>query len=215
MDRVPEAIRRLSDEVESSLASSLVGTPRVLWDAGHEELLRAWRKESTMNTILQTSSSHHYQWWNSFLTYPTILISAGTSIGMFSTNESVPLRFVLGGLALLGGCLTAWNRQMRAAERSEQYALKAREHAAFVRDVNYVLTLKHDVRPDVKETIGKLRVTFDKMFESQVEPPLSVIRRYEQTHAPVECLYKDNLGGDVNACPPRHMPGPRRDAGVP
>jgi hypothetical protein len=213
MDRVPAEIRRLSDEVESSFASNLSGTPRILWDAGHEELLRAWRKESTMNTILQTSSSHHYQWWNTLLTYPTIVISAGTSVGMFS-NESMPLRFTLGGLALIGACMTAWNRQMRAAERSEQYALKAREHAAFVRDVNYVLTLNREVRPDVKETIAKLRVTFDKMFESQIEPPMSVVRRYERTHAPIECLYKDDLG-DTNACPPRHMPGPRRDAGVP
>lgn len=210
MDKVPPEIRRLSDEIESSMTSSLSGSPRILWDDGHEELLRAWRKESTMNTILQTSSSHHYQWWNTILTYPTILISAGTSVGMFS-NESMPLRFALGGLALVGACLTAWNRQMRAAEKSEQYALKAREHAAFVRDVNYVLTLNREVRPDVKETIAKLRVTFDKMFESQVEPPVTVIRRYERTHAPIECMYKDDLA-DINACPPRHMPGPRRDA---
>lgn len=201
MDTTPTKLKKVSfEEVFPVSSSSSADSGR--WEAAHEELLKSWRKEATINLWLQSSSSYYFQWFNNLLTYPSIAFGAATSVGLFVSENHV-VQYVLAGLSMLSAVMTAFNRQMRAAEKAEQYNLKARDYAAFIREINYTLTMNPEQRPNVREAITTMRIGIERISETQIEPPMHVVRRYERTHPSLEnslSLYAD-LKKPSETCP--------------
>lgn len=163
------------------------------WDQTHDRLLVTWRKQSCINLWLQMSSAYYFQHLNNWIVYPTILISAASSMGFLA--ESCPgevVRYILASISIISACLTALSRQTRAAEKAQEYSIKAREYGTFIRNLNFLLTLDFRQRPDPRETLAKLRADFDRINETQMEPPLNIIRLYEKNHKSLEsALYED------------------------
>lgn len=163
------------------------------WEAAHDDLLRTWRKEASINLWLQSSSAYYFQTLNNLLTYPAIVFGTTTSVGIFASQNHA-LQYVLAGLSMASAIMTTFNRQLRAAEKAEQYNIKARDYAMFVREINYIIAMAHDQRPHVRETITRMRIGLDRIMQTQNEPPMHIIRLYERTHPSLEqsiSLYAD------------------------
>lgn len=161
------------------------------WRVVHDELLKTWRRQASVNLWLQTASAYYYERINNWITYPTILVSAMTSVGIFSTDNEI-VRYALAGVSLFSACMSALNRQIRAAERAQEYSIKARELGKFVRDLNFLLMIEYHQRPNVREALTRIRCDFDRINDTQNEPPLSIIRMYEKNHQSIEStLYQE------------------------
>lgn len=162
------------------------------WEAAHDELLRTWRRQASINLWLQSASAYYYERLNNLVTYPAILVSAVTSVGMFASENEI-MRYVLAGLSMFSACITALSRQMRAAEKAQEYTIKARELGKFVRYLNFLLTLEMKQRPSVQEAITTLRIDFDRINDTQLEPPLNIVRLYERNHKSLESTLYEEL----------------------
>jgi hypothetical protein len=161
------------------------------WDETHEALIKSWRKQACINIWLQQASSYYYERISVLTTYPCIFSSAFSATCIFVSNHPA-VRFVIAGLSLASCVLLATNRHSRAPEKAAQYSSTARDYASFIRYINFVSILAEVQKPPVKETISKLRADFDKINETQLDPPLYIIRAYEQNHKSIEAsLYED------------------------
>lgn len=161
------------------------------WDQSHNALLRTWRRQACINLWLQLSSSYFYERFNNWTTYPSIICTTVSSVGVFVTDHPA-MRYCIAGMSLLSACLIALNRHSRAPELAQDYGTKTREYASFIRSLNFILILPFDQRPCVKETLTKLRADFDRINDTQTEPPINIIRMYEKNHHSLETsLYED------------------------
>jgi hypothetical protein len=162
------------------------------WDDHHDALLKTWKRQASINHWLQLASAYYYAKVNNWMAYPTILVSALTSVGIFASDDRI-VKYVLASLSLASACVIAINKQTRVAEKAEDYGSKARELGKFIRDLNFLLTLKRDQRPDVRESITKLRCDFDRINDTQSEPPLNIVRMYEKNHKSIESTLYEEL----------------------
>lgn len=105
-------------------------------------------------------------------------------------------KFFMSGVTLMAGVLTTINKHFRAAERSNEHLLRAKEFLSLIRDIDYLLALDYEMRPNVTETIARLRDKYERISELQLDPPLRVIRYYEEKFKSLE---RGMLGSDIVA----------------
>ena len=155
------------------------------WNESHDMLLKLWRKQASINLWLQLASNYYYTRMNDYLTYPAIIVSAATSIGVFGSDDSLKGKFAISILALLSGILTAINKHCRAAEKGQEYALRAKDYYTFIREIDFILSTSKEERPSMTETLERVKSAYDRIVDMQMEPPIHVIRDYEKKFRPL------------------------------
>ena len=162
------------------------------WKDYHDELLKSWRKQATISLWLSLASKYMYNRINNWLTYPSIILSAMTSIGI-AGFECVPeLRYILSGMTLLSGVLTGINQHVQAAEKSQEFYLRAKDYYSVVREIEYILSIDKTDRPPPNEVLITVRNTLDKIIDQQCDFPLIVIKEYEKKFRSLEsALFPD------------------------
>lgn len=179
-------------EIEANIQSpeSVIGT--IHWHESHDNLLKAWRKQASINLWLQIASNYYYGRLNDFLSYPAIIIAAVTSIGVFGIDNTLLGKYITSILALMTGTLTAVNKHLQAAEKAKEFMLCAKDYYMFIREIDYILATVKDERPNIIETMNRIRATYDRIVDMQLDPPIHIIKRYERKFRPLEeALFQD------------------------
>lgn len=164
------------------------------WRESHTELLHEWKRQAAVCLWLQIASHYHYARINNWITYPTVVITAATSIGIWGIENSEIGKFIMSGVSLFAGILATVAKHCRAAEKSNEFQLRSKEYLGIIREIDYILALDVDQRPNVAETMLRIRGAFDRIMDLQLDPPLAVIRLYEERFRSLE---SSMLGSDL------------------
>lgn len=130
---------------------------------------------------------------NNWLTYPSIILSAMTSIGIAGFDCMEQTRYVLSAMTLMSAILTGINQHFQAAEKSQEFLLRAKDYYAVIRDIEYILATDKQDRAPPKDVIITLRNTLDKIIDQQIDFPLRVVREYEKKFRSVESVFFPDL----------------------
>lgn len=148
------------------------------WQPYHENVLNEWRKQASVNLWLALASRYHYDSLCNLLTYPTIIISTISSVGIFGIDSNVA-KYLISTLLILSGVLTSVNKHIGAPEKSQEFLIRAKDYYSFIRDIDYILLTDPKDRDEVTATMKRLKVMLDRNLDIQVEPPLKIIKQYE------------------------------------
>lgn len=168
--------------------------PSMYWHDGHNSLLQHWRKQASINLWLQIVSNYYYMRINDWLSYPSILLSASLSIGVFGLGTSMTSQFVSAILAMLAGILVAINKHVGSPEKAQAHMLRAKDYYSFVRYLDCLLSTVFEERDPMSETMLRIKGNFNRIVDMSLEPPLSVVRSYEERFRPIEkILFTPNI----------------------
>ena len=169
--------------------------PKSDWTSNHDDILRSWRKQCAISMWLALASKYYYSSMNNWLTYPGIIISAITSIGIVGLGCDGPGLYVLSILNLLGGILNTVCKQAQPAEKSQDFYLRAKDYYTLIREIDYLLAINTHDRPPVNEVMVRIKSDLDRIMDQQMQCPLKIIREYEQKFQPLhDGMYADLLG---------------------
>ena len=156
------------------------------WMEYHDDILRNWKKQAAINLWLALASKYRFDIINNWLTYPCIVISASTSIGILGLDKFEGGKYALSSVVLFSAILTAISKHFGAAEKSQEFYMRSKDYFAFIRELDYILSLHFNERNNVIETLTRLKAQFDRIMDQQLDPPLDVIRQYEQKFKPLD-----------------------------
>lgn len=161
-----------------------------VWKQEYEAILMSWRKLSAINMWLSLASKHMFEKINNWLTYPSIIISVFMSIGIIGLNNcsdgATVETYVLASLTLIAAILTTINKHLGAAEKSHEFYVRSKEYYALIREIDYILALNIHDRPEVFETIVRMRADLEKIIDNQMDFPLHIIQKYETKYKSLE-----------------------------
>lgn len=160
--------------------------PSMYWHEGHNKLLQHWRKQASINLWLQIASNYYYLRINDWLSYPSILLSASLSIGVFGLGTGLPGQFVSAVLAMMAGILVAINKHVGSPEKAQAHMLRSKDYYGFVRYLDCLLSTSFEERNPMSETMLRIKDNFNRIVDMSLEPPLSVVRTYENRFRPIE-----------------------------
>lgn len=158
------------------------------WKEEYNQILKTWRKLSAINMWLSQASKHKYDKINNLLAYPSIILSVFISIGIIGvdTCDSVIGTYILASITLVSAILTTINKHMGAAEKAHEFYVRSKEYYALIREIDYLLSLNMNDRPEPYETIIRMRANLEKIIDNQMDFPLSIIRDYEHKFRSLE-----------------------------
>lgn len=179
----------------------------IAWTKEHEEILKEWKAKAFAYLWLQNNSCYFYLKIHNWLAYIIIVLSSISSATMFSISPSsdgtsltmsgIPLgiiQYVIGSLSLLSAILTGVIRQMKPGEMYQQHASIAKRYHNMIRSIDACLSLTSSLRPNPAMFIERAGTELDTLANSQLEPPLLVIRRFEAIYGPLErVLYGEDV----------------------
>jgi hypothetical protein len=106
----------------------------------------------------------------------------------------VVVQYVVGTLSLLSAILTGVIRQLKPGEMYQQHASTAKRYHTLIRGIDACLSLTCILRPDPAIFIEKAGGELDNLANNQVDPPLSVIKKFEEIYGPLErILYGEDV----------------------
>lgn len=163
------------------------------WTEAHEDILKEWKAKCFVNLWLQEKSSYYYVRLYNFLTYPIIFLTSTSSAALFSSNNLV-LKYIAGVMTLTSGMLTAITRQLKPGELYQQHALTTRRYMNLLRNIDICLSLTIPMRLSPAHFIDKIGLEIDNLASNQLDPPISVIRRFEKKYGPLDkMLYGEDI----------------------
>jgi hypothetical protein len=161
------------------------------WGTSHEDLLKNWRKQCTVSLWLSFASKYYFEKINNWLSYPSIVLSTISSVGIVGWDCDHVGMYVMSAAMLLAGILTTINKHLMAAEKSHEFYLRGKDYYALIRSIDYYLALDRDDRPSSDEVVLTLRTNLDKITDQQIDFPLYIIREYEKKFKPIESMFGD------------------------
>lgn len=169
-----------------------------MWKPEHDELLATWRHQAAVNLWLQVGSSYYYRKLADFLAYPSIILSTITSISVFATLQNSKIGpYLTSAMAMLSGILVGVNKHVKAAEKAECFSICSKEYYALIREIDFILSTPTFERAAKKETLANIQTTFDKVVEMSLDPPLHIIRQYENRFKPIETQLLHELESEM------------------
>lgn len=158
------------------------------WKEEYDKILISWRKLSAINMWLSLASKSMYERINNWLAYPSIILSIFMSIGIIGIDTcNTPLgTYIIASVNLVAAILTTINKHMGAAEKSHEFYVRSKEYYAIIREIDYILSLNKNDRPEAYEVIVRLRADLEKIIDSQLDFPVRIIREYERKFRPLE-----------------------------
>jgi hypothetical protein len=169
------------------------------WTKEHEDILKIWKAKAFAYLWLQNNSCYHYLLLQNWLAYTVIVLSSVSSAIMFSYMPlcyiSIDIiQYIIGSLSLLSAILTGITRQLKPGEMYQQHATVSKRYHNWIRSIDACLSLTRTLRPNPVIFIEKAGAELDTLANSQVEPPLFVIRRFERIYGPLEkVLYGEDV----------------------
>lgn len=169
-----------------------------MWKPEHDRLLTTWRQQAAVNLWLQVGSSYYYRTLADWLAYPSIILSTITSISVFATLQNSKVGpYVTSVMALVSGILVGINKHAKAAEKAESCTICSKEYYSLIREIDFILSTPTFERGSEKETLANIRTIFDKVVDMSLDPPLHIIRRYEQKFKPIETQLLNELESEM------------------
>lgn len=183
------------DEIGNSSPQPVNSSDKHVWKESMETILKSWRREASVNLWLQLASYYYYSSIADFLTYPSIVLSAGTSIGVFGLQDTLAGKYVASVLVLSAGVLTSLLKHSRASEKSQTFMLCSKDYYMLIRDIDYILTTEPADRASPTDVLQKVKITYDRIVDMQLDPPLHIIRKYNSKfkRSLEETLIQSNL----------------------
>lgn len=159
------------------------------WHDAHESLLKTWRRQASINMWLQTASSYYYRRMNGYLAYPSILLSAVTSIGVFgidTCDNALGGKYITSCMSLISAFLIGINKHAQAAEKAQEFMLRSRDFYSMIRDIDVLLSTPKHERGTCSEVMTRMRSEFDRIVNMSLDPPHHIILQYEKKFRALE-----------------------------
>ena len=183
----PKPIQRSHEPLY--IASAPVLRYDAMWHDAHENLLKTWRRQASINMWLQTASSYYYRRMNGYLAYPSILLSAVTSIGVFgidTCNNALGGKYITSCMSLASAFLIGINKHAQAAEKAQEFMLRSRDFYSMIRDIDVLLSTPKEERGTCSEIMTRMRSEFDRILNMSLDPPHHIILQYEKKFRALE-----------------------------
>ena len=164
------------------------------WLLQHEEILKAWKAKCFVNMWLQSRSKYYYRTIQNYLSYPVIIISSCSGVALFSIQQTY-INYVVGGLSLVSGVLIAVMRQLRPEELEHSYSTTTKKYQTLIRKIDTILDVPSEMRKrSPEQCIERVTIEIDAIVESQLYPPLQVVKAFERTFGNLhEILYGQDI----------------------
>jgi hypothetical protein len=168
------------------------------WKIEYENIVCSWRKLAAINMWLSLASKYMYERINNWLSYPSVVLSVITSIGIIgldTCNRNVA-SFIVSGFVLTAAILTTMNKHIGAAEKSHEFYVRSKEYYSIIREIDYLLALNKNDRPDVDDTMVRLNTNLGKIIDNQMDFPLRIVHQYEKKFRSLESSLMKDLEGE-------------------
>ena len=157
-------------------------TANQAWTASHERILVDWKKQIAICLYLQDSSMYYYQFIYNLVTIPNLIVGGVLSVSIFSAEDTTPWKVIIGVLAIFSTFLTSLNRQIGAAEKSQEHKITSRAFQCLLRNMNMTLALLPEQRPHSDYYLRHVKHEIDRISDSQLDPPLLVVRMFNKKY---------------------------------
>jgi hypothetical protein len=137
------------------------------------------------------ASSYYYKRLNTFLAYPSIIVSTVASIGAFGFGQVS--KYVASSLSLLAAVLVALGQYTQSAQRAQDFVMRAKDFYAIIREIDFILSLPMTERENAPLTMSRVKVQFDRAVDMSLDPPIHIIRMYEKTYHSLDPIIFENV----------------------
>lgn len=150
------------------------------WSEQDVKVLRELQKSCLVHLYLQSKSAYMFHVLNNLIVIPNILIGAVLSVSLFSMQNE-RWKIMSGVLAIICTFLSSIGKHISAGEKSQLHCHIARQYERLYRDIKLNMNLITDGSQQ-HFFVTSVKTEIDKVFSTQPDPPLSVIRYFEKTH---------------------------------
>lgn len=167
------------------------------WSEEHVTVLSHWKSQAFVHMYLQDKSSYYFRMIYNSMTFPIILLSAVSSVTLFSSeNESVKIYVAV--VSIISACLTALLRQVRPAETAAQHAEAAHRYQALIHRMESCMNIVPSMRPNLRMFFARVRTELESLLSHQTDPPRFVLSNFEKHYGRVEgILYGDEIANMI------------------
>lgn len=163
------------------------------WTKKHIDILKEWKAKCFVYLWLHDKSSYYYTCLQNYLSYPVIIFSSIASATLLSSTNIIA-RYCVGTLSLCSGILTSILRHLKPGELLQTHIYFTRKYHALIRNIDVCLSTTYVNRPNPDAFIEKIGSEIDVMLANQIDPPICVIRQFENKYGSLACiLYGDDI----------------------
>jgi hypothetical protein len=151
------------------------------WNKYHESLLQKWAQTSKTYSIMHSLSAQYYSKWDKRLGIPLILLGAGTTSSIFSSEGSDTMTFVNGGLALSMTALIGLSKFLGFSELQVKHQTASFKYISIAMKVDTMLSfprLERDKTPLV--FLDKIKNLILEIRENTPEVRSDILKDYIQ-----------------------------------
>jgi hypothetical protein len=157
-----------------------------------ENLLLRWKKKLFIQLWLQEKSMYFYSTIHNVLSYLIIFISTGSSATLFST-ENTFIKYIIGGLSLGTGILTAVMRQMKPAEKYQQHLMITNQYQTLLRKIDTHLSMDiYENTDEYKKFKQEIEDEMNVLLRNQLTPPLYILHLFQQKYGSIDSMMYGN-----------------------
>lgn len=167
-----------------------------MWTNTYEKIIRQYKTKSFVSMWLQLHSGYYYRFIGDLLTYPIIVISSISSAALFGT-DNYATRQVIASLSILNVILMCILVDISPNSKSETYISNAKNWQTLIRNMDQILFLPDEMRPDPCLCIEKICNEADNINESEDIVPRYIIHQFEKRFGTFERLIYGNELMDI------------------
>lgn len=152
----------------------------IYWNPSIEKLIKGIGEKGLSMSWLHSKSEKHYNYFNNFLSIPTIILSTITAtIGGTFAGDKI-FSYSTSFISIIVSILSTLNSYFVFAKRAEAHRITSIQYSKLFLQINIELALPRDKRLNVKEFLRNVSEQLQRLNEIQPQIPDSIITLYNK-----------------------------------
>jgi len=173
------------------------------WNSGEEDLLKGIAERANCMRWMHEKSESRYEYFNFYLTIPSIILSTLTGTATIGLNslppESKQMSSIIVGLFTISiGVVTSINQYMKSAQLAESHRAAAIAYGKMHRLISAELAMRRDQRLEAAEFLIKIRSEQDRLQEISPGIPDTIVKKFKTEFQTRKDIEKPEIVGDLD-----------------
>jgi hypothetical protein len=141
-------------------------------------------RQCIIHLFLQSKSARIYNFVQSCITVPNIVIGGIMSISIFSTTSEY-WRLTTGGLAIATTILSSLSKHVAAGERAQLHCSVVRQYQSLIQEIDAYIQMLRTQPPNTTEKrylMDRVHQHLNRLYDIQPEPSYWAINDYEKRY---------------------------------
>lgn len=149
------------------------------WNAISENVMKEIGEKSSVLRVLHINTYQQLKWQERLLVIPSLLSStASAALSTMNSEDDDIMRYIAGGLALLGATTVAISKHFAFGERSRQHLVVSHAYGKLHRQITAHLSLNRSQRGRPSEVLSKSITTSDNITEEAPTIPRGIVESF-------------------------------------